>query len=411
MDWRYRIDGRAGVEGWVDEGRARAWARSAAGHYRDARGSSSLGEYLVHWRAARDALNNAVLSLNLPVSNGAGEVNEDAALGVPRIASGSGPTRRAAEQRAFAAHGGPEGFQTWARGLGLPIGEDRYFTAPDGAQWGVRIVPGVDGGEVALVLSDPADALAVRKSLGPLDVEERAAAIERDPWAYYVAARARIDRDNESRARAWGIEDEQGVQSFKLAGDLLGATLGREWEARDKARTQAKFDEMMDRAALIGAFVPVAGWAVAGVAQALKLLGGIIPWVTIEPPAGPRARVQSGGTAPDAGPPTHRVPDPPGASKRMSLPEGLLSPRTGGAQPAGTLGASRGLLRVPTPSPELVLAMQGATSPEAIERRSIGLESGGAGAGAPSGGWSPATIAVAVVVVGGLAYALTRKGR
>ena len=410
MEWRYRLDPLSMVEGWTDEARARAWARSATGHYRDARASSSLDDYLRHWRAARDALNNAVRALNLHESSGAGPIDENPATGLPRIAIGAGSAQSDARRRAYAAHGGAEGFLAWARGL--EAGRDYYFAAPDGREWGVRLVPDADGaGLVPMILADRAEVLAQRAALPLLQPEQRAAAIVADPWRYYVEARQQIDRDNEARAARWGITDPEGVASFKLAGDVLADTLQREWIAADRERTNREFARMMDRASEFGALVPVAGWAVAGLAQALKLLGPVLPWVTVEPPAGPRARALTGGTVETARP-THTVPDPPGAKGGLMIGAGARDRLLGGTgetggtggQPAGTLGASRQLLRLPSPTPEILLAAQGGV----IERQSVGLQAAG-GSSSGGSGLSTTQMVIGLAVVAGLAYALSRR--
>lgn len=305
MSWAHRADGLAGVEGWLDAGLARAWAQRAQTLFARARNASTLAESKAVLRDAAASLDQATAALNLPQSQGSADLLTRAfPFGVDRVELDAAPSDKAAAQRAAVAHfGSTERVRDWA--LAQPLG--RY--AFDG--FAVRVFDGLEGEKSYSVQAPDAAVLAWRRAAPPSTLEQRAADIVADPWAAYVARRREIDATNAQRAAWWGLTSPEEVAGFQIASDAVNNALAQEWTNNQRERVRAKYNEITDTIANVAAS-SVVGAPIALVFKALQLLGGILPWVTEEPPPPAVSRVRSGGIS-DAprDRPTHTVPQLP----------------------------------------------------------------------------------------------------
>lgn len=408
MSFAYRVDGGAGVEGWIDASKARGWALEAQREYRAARGAATVAELKAALRRGNAALNRATAALNLPDRQGAGAPDEGFPFGMGRVDLLAGDEARARTlAAATVAAGGLDRVEAWA--LALPDG-DTWFTTPDGWRWAVRVYPYPGTGErTYALLPDPAAVLAWRRALPETGTEARAREIALDPWSAYVSRRRDIDATNARYAGYWGLTSPEQIQGFQVAADVVSATMGAEWEARQRAAVQAKANEMLDNVAA-GAAASVVGAPIAAVLQALKLLTGVLPWVTEAPPPPALARLRSGGVGPsERERPTHTVPEPPAAPLEAAglVLSGTL---TGTAPvPSSTVkgGLVPGLRRLPNASPEAVASLLGgASSSAALASSATGATR--AAPVAPSSAGSVAPVVVAAGLTAAALYVLTR---
>lgn len=356
MAFAHRLDGLSGVQGWIDEQSARAWAREASRLFASARLASTLSEAKERSRAALRALDEATAALNLPQSQGSGEVlSQRFPFGLDRIdlhsSADSGAEYLAKSALAVATFGSVDAVNVWV--MAQPLG-DYPQTAPNGERFTVRVFEGLDGAKSWALLPDPAKVLSYRRTMPPSDLELRASAIERDPWAAYVAARERIDATNAQRARWWGLTTPEQIAGFQVASDAVNNALAQEWTNAQRERVRAKFNEITDDIAAKAASTGI-GAPIAAVFKAVQLLGGILPWVTEEPPPPAVSRVRSGGTEAST-PPRHQVRAAPVAplelasSVIMSQAASVASTEAGSK--GGVLGArstiARGLVGAPS---------------------------------------------------------------
>lgn len=340
MAFAHRVDGLSGVEGWIDEQAARAWAREASRLFAAARLASTVSEAKETSRAALRALDEATAALNLPQSQGSGHVlSQRFPFGLDRIdlhsSADSSAEYFAKSALAAATFGSVDAVNAWA--LAQPLG-DYPQTAPNGERFTVRVYEGLDGAKGWALLPDPAKVLVYRRTMPPSDFEVRAAAIERDPWAAYVDARARINATNAQRARWWGLTTPEQIAGFQVASDAVNNALAQEWTNAQRERVRAKYTEITDDIAAKAAMTGV-GAPIAVIVKALQLLGGILPWVTEEPPPSAVSRVRSGGL--DAStPPRHQVRAAPVAP--LELASSVIVSQASTASTASTASAPKG---------------------------------------------------------------------
>lgn len=399
--WQHRADGLEGVEGWIDGELARAWARDALRHFERARGAGTIAESKGHLRSALQSLDNATAALNLPVSQGSGDLlTRGFPFGVDRIELDASPEARAAAQRAAVARfGSIEGARDWAMGQSF----GRYDLGP----FFVRVFEGLDGSKSWTVEPAELDVLTWRRSQPATESERRAAAIVADPWTAYVARRKEIDATNARYAGYWGLTTPEQIAGFQVAADAVNRTMGAEWEARQRARVQAKANEILDTIAQYSA-ATVIGAPIAAVMQAVKLLTGILPWATEAPPPPALARTRSGGISDKPiDRPTHSVPAAPVEPlEAVATMSGTLTgaPSIPSASKTSWLGlpnvsgsAVRSLLREPGP-------VSGSSRIESSPTTSASTTS--------TAGASSSSLNVGVVLVvlgaGGLIYWLSR---
>lgn len=403
MAWQHRADGFEGVEGWIDDERARAWARDALRHFQQARGAGTIAESKTHLRAALQSLDNATAALNLPLSQGSGDLlTRGFPLGVDRIELDASPEAKAAAQRAAVARfGSIEGARDWAMGQEL----GRYNLGP----FFVRVFEGLDGSKSWTVEPAELDVLTWRRSQPATESERRAAAIVADPWAAYVARRKDIDATNARYAGYWGLTTPEQIAGFQVAADAVNRTLGAEWDARQRARVQSKANEILDTIAQY-AGATVIGAPIAAVMQAVKLLTGILPWATEAQPPPALSRVRSGGISDKPiDRPTHFVPAPPVEPvEAVSTMTGTLTGLASMPSAAKTPG-----LGLPNLSPGAVRSLLGSgpvSGSSRIETTPGTTTGGGAVASSSSSGSSSSNTGVVLLVLGagGLIYWLTR---
>lgn len=336
MSFAHRVDAVSGVEGWIDADAARAWAVEAQRRFALARAGRDLASFKAEIRAGLLALDNATAALNLPQSQGSGDVlTRSFPFGLDRIdlnATSNPAGEYSSKNSLFAAtFGGIERARDWA--LAQPLG-DYPLQAPNGVRFVVRVFDGADGAKSYAVLPDPAAVLAFQRSLPPSSAEQRAARIAGDPWGAYLESRRAIDATNEQRARWWGLTTPAEIAGFQVASDAVNNALSQEWTNTQRERVRAKFNEITDDIAAKAAMTGV-GAPIAAIFKALQLLGGVLPWVTEEPPPGAVSRVRSGGVG-ESEPPRHTVPVPPvPALGVLPFEVPLLSDRSGGASVGG----------------------------------------------------------------------------
>lgn len=412
--WAHRLDAIEGVEGWIDADAARAWARAAASHFNASREASSLADSKAHLRSALEALDAATAALNLPQSQGSGDVLTRAfPFGIDRVELDASPEAKAAAQRAAVREfGSLEGARDWA--LAQPLG--RYQRAG----FAVRVFDGLDGERAWSLEAPDADVLSWRRAQPATTLEQRASEIVRDPWAAYVARRKEIDATNARYAGYWGLTTPEQIAGFQVAADAVNATLGAEWEARQRARVQANANEILDTISQYAA-ATVIGAPIAAVMQAFKLLTGILPWVTEAPPPPALARARSGGLSDKpVDRPTHRVPVAPAepleaVSTMSETAAEYRGPAPGATRAPGLsslLGSgARSSLLGAAPAPVGRDLTETSTGVGRIESSAAPAPASALSAPARSGASSSSsTTAVVVVAVGaaGLLYLLTR---
>lgn len=309
MAFVHRTNALAGVEGWIDEPLARAWAFESLERAEAARQQTTLEAYKRERRAALEAVTNATLALNLPLSQTPSkELSAPWPFGLALLDryAGDGPTM-AARAAARAQYPG-DALQRFANEH--PIG-DYPQTAPDGTQWVLRVGPSLetdDARNVATVMPSSAAVLAYLRTAEPGRWQIAAREIAHNPWSYYVARREAIREQNERTAALWGLTTPEQVAGFQVASDELAKSLGAEWELAQREASKREADRILDRVSQYAASTGI-GAPLAAVFQAVKLLTGILPWVTVEAPPPALARVRSGGVGPDPSQrPTHTVP-------------------------------------------------------------------------------------------------------
>ena len=413
MAFEHRIDGVAGVEGWIDASAARAWAREALARFRASREATNTSDAKRELRAGWVALNNATGALNLTDRAGAGIITDGFPFGLARldIMADQGARDRARAGAIALAGGEGSRLNDWAQAH--PMG-DTWYTAADGSRFGVRVYeyPGT-GERVWSLLPDPAAVQAFRRVQPPSQAEQRAAAIVADPWQAYIARRREIDETNARNARLWGLTTDDEIRGFQLAADEVNRTLGAEWEAKQRAAVQRQADAILDRVSQYAAATGV-GAPIAAIFQALKIFTGVLPWATEESPPPALSRVRSGGVSSIATDrPTHTVPAAPAEPLEVVTTASASAAEYRGPS-SSTPGApsSAPLRRLPNVSPDVMAGLLG-VSPGAVVSGSSAIESG-----TPSGG--PSTVAstsntttLVVVVLGaaGVLWLLNRGGQ